>query len=347
VIVTVNVELLRRVSNAPGISGFEDAIQDIVIDNLSASCQETRRDRLGNVIGFKPAQAPVGGREPIRVMLAAHADEIGMMVKHIDPEGYIRIQAIGGLHAPSLVSQVVTIHGREAVQGVVVPDMDDPEKAPSVEEVAIDLGLPRDEVCQVVEVGDPITYAQEMVVLNDRVFMGRNFDDRIGTYCLLETMNRLGPTQVDVYAVSTVQEEVGVRGAPVAAYAIEPHIGLAIDGSLCHGPYPRSKRHTTEMGLGTGIYIMDRLTIGDPRLVRFLLDLCEQHTIPYQRDIWGGTDASAIQRTKEGALATTVGAPVRYMHSTVQLCHARDIEATVDLLTTFLEHAHEMAGDIP
>jgi len=269
-----------------------------------------------------------------------------MMVKHIDPDGYIRIQPIGGLHAPSLVSQLVTIHGRVPVHGVVVPDMDEAEKAPPLEDVAIDVGLSREAVHELVEIGDPITYGQEMVELNDKVYMGRNFDDRIGTYCLLETMNRVGPTQVDVYAVSTVQEEVGVRGAPVAAYAIEPDIGIALDGSLCHGPYPRSKRHTCEMGQGTGIYIMDRLTIGDKRLVRFLIDLCESHTIRYQRDIWGGTDASALQRTKAGALATTVGAPVRYMHSTVQLCHADDIEATIDLLTTFLEHAHELADGL-
>jgi endoglucanase len=342
----VNADLLRRISNAPGLSGFEDEIQDIATEVLRGPCDETRRDRLGNVIGVKRATLPSEGREPLRVLLAAHADEIGMMVKHIDPEGYIRIQPIGGLHAPSLVSQLVTIHGRAPVQGVVVPDMDEAEKAPALEEVAIDTGLSRDAVSALVEIGDPITYAQEMVQLNEKVFMGRNFDDRIGTYCLLETMNRLGPTEVDVYAVSTVQEEVGVRGAPVAAYAIEPHIGIAIDGSPCRNPYSIHHSRICEMGQGTGIYIMDRLTIGDRRLVRFLIDLCENHQISYQRDIWGGTDASAIQRTKAGALATTVGAPVRYMHSTVQLCHADDIEATVDLLTTFLEHAHELAEAI-
>ena len=163
------------------------------------------------------------------------------------------------------------------------------------------------------------------------------------TYTLLETMTRLGPTMVDVYAVSSVQEELGVRGMWTASYAIEPDVGIAIDGSPCRGAYPEPYK-TTEMGKGAGIYLMDRLTVGDRRLVRFLLDLCEEHEIPHQRNIGGGTDASAIQRSRAGALATTVGAPVRYMHSTVQLCHDDDVEATIKLLVTFLEHAHELIG---
>ena len=201
-------------------------------------------------------------------------------------------------------------------------------------------------VTELVEVGDPITFAQELVQINSDVYMARNFDDRLGTYCLLEAMKRLGPTQVDVYAVSTVQEELGVRGAPVAAFAIEPDIGIAIDGSLCRGAgaWPKPQERTCELGTGTGIYVMDRLTIGDRRLVKFLVELCKEHKIAFQRNIGGGTDASAIQRNKTGALATTIGAPVRYMHSTVSLCHDDDVEATIALLTTFLEHAHELLG---
>jgi putative aminopeptidase FrvX len=145
-----------------------------------------------------------------------------------------------------------------------------------------------------------------------------------------------------VYGVSTVQEEVGVRGMPVAAYDIEPDIGIALDGSLTQHAYATPHQWTCELGQGTGIYVVDRLTIGDRRLVAFLLQIGEKHGIPVQRNIGGGTDASALQRTRSGALATTIGAPVRYMHSTVQFCHDHDIEATVNLLTRFLEHAHEL-----
>jgi putative aminopeptidase FrvX len=335
----MNFELLKLVSNTPGIPGFEDAIQDVVAEALGKSCDSVKRDRMGNVIALKKAaRTPAGAKRPLRVVLAAHADEVGAMVEHINPEGYIRFQQVGRLAAAAIASQPVIVHGRKQVLGAIAPHRD---KVLEVEDLMIDVGLPYQEVCKLVEVGDAITFPHELVQINDKVVMGRNFDDRIGTYTLLETMSRVGETNVDVYAVSSVQEELGVRGMWTAAYAIEPDIGIAIDGSPCRGPYSEPNK-TTEMGRGTGIYLMDRLTIGDRRLVAFLLNLCQTHSIPHQRNIGGGTDASAIQRSRSGALATTVGAPVRYMHSTVQLCHDDDLEATIRLLTTFLEHAHEL-----
>jgi endoglucanase len=236
------------------------------------------------------------------------------------------------------------IYGRELVRGIVVPTENLDDRVPSLDEMYIDLGRTADEVREVVEIGDPITFVREFSRLNDTVVTGRNFDDRIGTYCLLEAMRSLGETQVDVYAVSTVQEEVGVRGAWPAAYAIDPDIGIAIDGSVTRGPYNLIGHGdpTSEMGKGAGIYMMDGRTIGNPRLVRFLLDLGISEGIPTQRNIGGGTDAEAIQRVRGGAMATTVGAPVRYMHTTVQLCDQNDIDATVALIRAFLEHAHEL-----
>jgi len=334
-------ELLEKVCNAPGIPGHEDAVQDLVASALKESCDEVSQDRIGNVIGLKRASGtPSSDARPLRVVLSAHADEVGMMVKHIDADGFIRFQPVGGLRAQVIVSQPVVIHGKRDVRGVVVPHSKD--KLPEMGDMLIDTGLPGEQVREAVEVGDPVTFAQEFVQLNDSVVMGRNFDDRIGTYCMLEAVRNLGPTSVDVYAVSSVQEEVGVRGMQVAAYAVEPDMGIALDGSVTWGAHIPKHERICAMGGGTGIYIMDRLTIGDRRLVRFLFDLCEQHDIPYQRNIGGGTDASAIQRSRGGALSTTVGAPVRYMHSTVQLCHEDDIEATVALLRVFLEHAHKL-----
>jgi endoglucanase len=162
---------------------------------------------------------------------------------------------------------------------------------------------------------------------------------------MLEAMRRAGPLSVDAYAVGTVQEEVGVRGMRPAAYAIEPDIALAVDGSLCHGAYGDDKEQLCALGKGTGIYLVDGLTIGPRKLVRFLFDLCKKQKISCQKNIGGGTDASALQKSRCGALATTVGAPVRYMHSTVQVCHGDDMEATIQLLAAFLEHAHEMVLD--
>lgn len=339
----VNLDLLARVSNARGIPGFEDDIQGLVKDELRGCCDAIRQDRLGNVIGLKRAsRIPEEGTRPLRVVIAAHSDEIGLMVKHISPEGFIRCTPLGGLHAPSIMSQLVTIFGREPVRGVIAPNHAMTDQVPALEDMYIDVGRPVEEVRQLVAAGDFVSFDQEFVVLNEKVVMGRNFDDRIGTFCLLEAMRGLGQIAVDAYAVSTVQEEMGVRGMPVAAYAIEPDIGVAIDGSICRGPYPNPHDPTCDVGGGAGIYLVDRLTIGDRRLVGFLLELGERFDIPVQRNIGGGTDASALQRTKTGALATTVGAPVRYMHSTVSLCHLDDIDATISLLKVFLMHAHEL-----
>jgi len=337
----MNAKLLEQVCHATGIPGFEGPIQDVVTAALEPRCDEVRRDRLGNVIGLKKATAPGAGQPPLRVALAAHADEIGMMVKHIDGDGFIRFQPLGGLNAQAIVSQLVTIHGREPVKGVVVPTRDN--NLPALQDLLIDVGLRRDKVCELIEVGNPITFAQELVQLNEQVYMGRNFDDRLGTYCLLETMNQLGSHAVDVYAVSTVQEEVGVRGMPAAAFGIQAEVGLAIDGSVTWGAHIPKHEYLCALGGGTGIYLVDNLTIGDQRLLRLLFALCDKHSIAYQKNIGGGTDASALQRTGLGALATTIGAPTRYMHSTVQLAHVDDIDATVKLLVTFLEHADELA----
>ena len=343
----MDMELFERVCNAPGVPGHEDEAQAVVMETLRASCGEVRHDRLGNVIGLKKATRPPAEGMPRKVVLAAHVDEIGMMVKHIDSNGFIRFEPMGGLNAQVIVSQRVVIHGRKPVGAVVVPDTrgDSKDKVTKVEDAFLDTGLPRDALRGLVDIGDVVTFAPGVELLNEKIYVGRNFDDRIGTYCLLEAMRRVGDTAVDAYAVSSVQEEVGLRGMRPAAYAIEPDVGIAIDGSLTWGPYAGEHECTCTLGKGTGIYIMDRLTIGDRRLVRFLFDLCERLQIPCQKNVGGGTDAAAIQQSRAGALSTTIGAPVRYMHSTVQLCHADDIEATVELLAKFIEHAHELLPD--
>jgi len=344
----MNRDLLERVCNAPGVSGFEDAAQDVVVEVLRGCCDEVSRDHLGNVIGLKKAATPPArGKRPIRVMLAAHADEIGMMVKHINDRGFIHFIQMGGLNPQVVESQRVIIHGKQPVRGVVVPKGGGKDEKPaSLDDLLIDTGLPKKDLLKLISVGDIATFEDDVSLLNGKMWVGRNFDDRIGTYCLLEAMRTIGDTGVDVYAVSTVQEEVGLRGATPAAHGCAPDIGIAIDGSMARGAYVKDQQNLCEPGKGTGIYMVDNLTIGHPRLVRYLFDMCEKHKIPYQRNIGGGTDAKAIQQSRAGVIATTIGAPVRYMHSTVQLCHADDMDATVKLLVTFLERAHKFMASL-
>lgn len=347
------IDLLERLCNTPGVSGFEGAVQDLVARELAPFVDEVWRDRMGNVIALKRARRVSGDGpgEPVRKLLySAHADEIGMMVSHIDARGFLRFRAIGGLDARTLPSQRVIVHATKAepleLKGVIAPQAGwlgtpaDRERVFPINELYIDLGRPAERVSELVEVGDVVTFASRFERLNDDMVMGSNFDDRIGVYCLIEAMRRLDAPDVDVYAVSSVQEEVGVRGIPTAANAIAPDIGVAIDGSLpSDTPYAKPEEHQCALGEGTGIYLVDNRTIGSPALVRGLIDTCRRHGIPYQRNLGGGTDASEIQRRGLGALATTIGAPTRYMHSTVQLCHLADIEATIALLATFATEA--------
>jgi endoglucanase len=344
----MDMKLFERICNTPGVSGFEDDAQDVVAEALRSSCDEVSRDRMGNVIGLKKATCPPkGGKRPLRAILAAHVDEIGAMVKHIDDKGFIRFIQVGGLSVVSIISQRVVIHGKKPVRGVVVPDMrpESKDKVPTLEDLRIDTGLSGEAVRELVDIGDIVTFDIPVERLNDKVYVGRNFDNRLGVYCMIEAMRRVGKTRVDVYAVSTVQEEVGLRGIPAAAFAIEPDVGLAIDGSYCWGAYGDEHQKNTALGKGTGIYIIDALTIGNRRLVSFLYDICSKAKIPFQKNIGGGTDASGIQKSRAGVPVTTVGAPTRYMHSTVQLCHDDDVEATIALLAAFLEHAHEFVAD--
>jgi endoglucanase len=345
------MDLLRKLSDAPGVSGFEDEVQKIVWDELAPYVDEIRRDRMGNVIGLKRARDR-SGRVP-KLVYAAHVDEIGLMVSHIDDHGFVRFRVVGGFDPRTLVSQRVVVHGTRAgavrLNGVIAPQTgwllsdEDRKRVFPVEELYIDLGRSAADVRSQVHIGDIVTLGARFEELSDDVVVGRNFDDRVGVYSLLEAMKRIEDPKVDVYAVSSVQEEVGVRGMPVAAHAIAADIGVAIDGSLASDvPYARSEQRQAILGEGTGIYLIDNRTIGSPRLVRFLLELGERRGIPVQRNLGGGTDASEIQRNGLGALATTIGAPTRYMHSTVQLCHRIDLEATTALLAAFAEEAHTL-----
>lgn len=345
-----DLDFLERLSNVSGVCGHEDTAQDLVEAELAGCCDEVWRDAMGNLFGLKKATARPAVGDPPSVMFAGHVDEIGLIVTHVDDEGFIRFAPVGGLSSQYLISQRVIVHGTEPVSGVIPPKyqglMSDEEKKKvlPLEDLYIDTGLPGEEVRAKVTIGDIVSIDSDFRLLNPKVVLGRNFDDRLGVYSMVQAMKALGETHADVYAVSTVQEEVGVRGAHTAAYAVDPDYGVAIDGSITWDvPHAPAHQKHCSLGEGTGIYIMDRLTIGSPKLVSFLIHLCERNGIAYQRNVGGGTDASAMQRAKGGALSTTIGAPTRYMHSSVQLAHVDDLLATSALLKTFAEHAHELA----
>lgn len=344
----MNSSLLKRIGDAPGVSGFENSVQELIAQELMACCDDVWRDHMGTVFALKRAKGwqKSNGHRPLRMMLTAHADEIGFMVKHINANGYVHFIPVGGINAACVQSQRVLIHGRERVRGIIAPKLQNDGPQPKVDELLIDTGLSKSELEKLITPGDIITYDSDTSVLNGKVWVGRNFDNRIGSYCLVEAMRQVGETAVDVYAVSSVQEEVGLRGARPAAFAVAPDIGIAIDGSMARMAYVPEHMYLCEPGQGTGIYVNDNLTIGHPGLVRAMIDLCAERGIRCQRNIGGGTDAAAMQQSRSGVIATTIGAPVRYMHSTTQVCHADDMDATVDLLVAMMQTADKQYDKI-
>ena len=340
----MNVDLLKRLCETPGISGREDQIREVVRAELQPLVDEVRVDVMGNLVGVKRGS---GGP---RLMVAAHTDEIGFFVKHIDDDGFLRLQPVGGFDARVLLAQRVLVHGfagqtlRGAVQLATKPIhllAADEAKPPKVEQLFVDLGLPGDRVKSLVEVGDMVTLDRTLEPVGDCV-MSKSLDDRLGVYVMIEAARALGSSKADVYFVATSQEEVGLRGAQTSAFEIEPQIGVALDVTLA-GDFPGgpADQRVTKLGNGVALKVMDSSHISHPKVLRHMRDLAEQHGIKYQLEILprGGTDAGAMQRTQRGVPAITLSIPTRYVHTVNELANTGDIDGCVALLTRYLEDA--------
>ena len=334
--------LLKELTETPGIPGWEDRVRARVLEAVKPLVYEVRTDALGNVIAHRRGRGP-------RVMLAAHMDEIGFYVRHVDARGFLRLQPAGGFDARNLFARQVVVHAREGdLVGVLNPGgrpvhLSTPEerkKVPEIREFFVDLGLPADEVKARVRVGDPVTLRQETLDLG-RVLTGKAMDDRASVFLLIEALKALaGKTPAyDVYAVFTTQEEVGLRGAVTSAYGVEPEIGIALDVTLAvDTPGAPEEEAVTRLGEGVGIKVMDGASISDRRLVTSFVDLAEKKKIPYQMEVLplGGTDAGAIQRARAGVPAITLSIPTRYIHTVTETVHKADLEAGVNLLVAYL-----------
>ena len=340
----MNIDLLKRLCQTPGIAGREDLVRAVVVEELRPLVDELRVDVLGNVVGTKRG---TGGP---RVMIAAHLDEIGFFVKHIDDDGFLRLQPVGGFDARVLVAQRVLVHGYagESLRGVVQPaakpiHLLDPNdaKPPKIEELFVDLGLPNDAVRAKVEVGDMVTLDRTTEQVGETV-VSKALDDRLGVYVMIEAVRAMQGTAAEILAVATTQEEVGLRGAETAGYALEPDIAIALDVTLA-ADYPGGPKDqaVTRLGSGVALKVMDSSQLSHPKLLRHLRDIAEANGIPYQLEILprGGTDAGAIQRARGGVAATTISLPSRYVHTVNEMANVHDIDAGVTLLARYLEEA--------
>ncbi len=345
----MNFELLKRICECPGIPSREDAIRKLVAAEIKPLVDTLEADSMGNLIGFKK-----GASDGPRVMVAAHMDEIGFMVKHIDDKGFIRLLPVGGWDPRVMVAQRVLVQTRagESLRGTLTTSTkpahlltaEEAGKSPKIEDCFVDLGLSGEKVKALVEPGDMVTMDRTAERVGDMV-VSKTLDNRVSVFILIEALRRLqGKTlKANLLPVITSQEEVGLRGAQTAAYALKPDIGIALDITLALDiPGMPEAEQVTRLGAGTAIKISDSSLICHPKLVRHFRDIAEAKGIPYQLEILprGGTDAGGIQRSRGGVPSFTLSIPTRYVHTVNEMAHLEDIEATIALMTAYLEEAH-------
>jgi endoglucanase len=330
--------LLEQLSNARGVSGNETEVRDILIDAIKSRVDDYRVDVLGNLIAHKKAKG-ARNKTNLRVMLAAHMDEVGLMIVYIETNGYLRFRPVGGIDPRVLLSKVVLI-GKDKVPGVIgvkpihLLKQKEREQVLDVESLTIDIGAKsREEAERWVKLGDYATFATTFGEMGDGILKGKALDDRVGCATLAEILKHDYP--FDVYGVFTAQEEVGARGARTAAYAIEPHFAFALEGTVCDdSPKTKDISPVTRVGGGPAITFMDNSMISDRRLVDLLIETAKENRLPYQfkAAVAGGTDAGRIHITKEGVPSVAVAVPVRYIHSPVSLLSRQDFENTNALM---------------
>ena len=338
----MDIELLGKLIDAVGVSGYEDEVAELVRSEMEKYADTVEIDTLGNVIGLKK------GKGDGKIMIAAHMDEIGFVVSHIDKKGFIFISPVGGINVKTLISRRVLVHGDKrypGIMGSIPPHAGKKEKEKdkerSIEEIFIDIGArTKEEVLKKgIEIGSIVTYDEPLRNLSGKRYTSKTMDDRIGVFVLIETLKRV-KSPYDIYFVATVQEEVGLRGARVSGYRISPDLAIAIDVTLAMDlPEVKDHKKITELGKGPAVTVMDRSVIGHRKLNALLEETARENTISCQRNILrrGGTDAGAIHLTKEGVISTTVSIPTRFVHSTTECVDMGDVEGAVILLTKTLE----------
>lgn len=333
-------KFLELLCNSNGVSGYEDNLKNIIIDNFKTYCDDIEVDKLGNIIGFKKGASAENNP---KIMLAAHMDEIGLMVKDIEENGFLRFTNIGGIDPRTILGQEVIVHGKKDLFGVIgskpphLQDEEERDKAITIEDMIIDVGFPKDKLEKFISVGDTITINRRLLNLKNDRMAGKALDDRAGIVSLLECLKELHKTnhEPDVYVVATVQEEVGMAGAFTSSYKINPDIGIAVDVGF--GTTPElNNSNSIELGKGAGITLGGNI---HPTLREKLICIANEYNISHQLEITPGatgTDARAMQITREGIPSLVISIPLRYMHTSVEVVDIVDIKNTGKLLAFFI-----------
>lgn len=334
----INLDLLRTLCLTPGAPGDEKRIRAFVESQIGPYVDHMEIDPMGNLIAFKK------GRTDKKALAAAHLDEISFMITHIDKDGFGRFHTLGGFDPKTLTAQRVVVHGKKDLIGVLgskpihIMSAEERNKAPKVSDYFIDFGMGQDAVKKWVAPGDFVTRERDLVEIGECVTT-KSLDNRVSVFILIEALKRLETPATDFYAVFSVQEEVGLRGATTATRKIAPDFGFGLDVTIANDvPGAQEHEKITELGKGTAIKVMDNSVIADTRMVRFMEHVARESDIPYQKEILtgGGTDTAAIQRSAEGAIVGCISIPSRHIHSVVEMCHKADIEHSIQLLVDCL-----------
>ncbi|MFP4590261.1 MAG: M42 family metallopeptidase [Halobacteriales archaeon] len=336
----LRLELLERLTEARGVPGYEDEVRAIVRDELAAVADRVSTDAMGNVVGT------VEGSGDFEVLVAAHMDEIGFMVREVDEDGFARIDALGGWDPRILKSQRVTVHADEedlvGVIGSMPPhllDDDEAADAPELDDIYVDLGMDGEEAAERVGPGDLVTLDQTTVRMGELV-TGKALDDRSCVFAMLEAAARIEDPPSTIHFAATVQEEVGLRGARALGADVDPDLAIALDVTIADDvPDAGANATVTELGEGTAIKLKDASVITSPKVHRRIRALADDRDIPYQLEVLpsGGTDTAAFQVVGGATPVGAISIPTRYLHTATEAAHLGDVEATVDLLVALLQ----------
>jgi len=325
--------LLKELTQAFGVSGYEKEIREVIKSAVKDYADEITVDAIGNLIVLKKGT----GENKKKIMAAAHMDEIGFQVMKIEDKGFIKVRGLGGI--PVGVSVMNRVKFRNGTMGVFSSTVKIDEIKNDIKKLYIDIGAQsKEEAEKYVKVGDVACYDGEYVELKENNVIAKALDDRIGCYIAIEALKKLNNPYNDVYFVFTVQEEVGLRGATVAAERVKPDLGIALDVTVAFD-YPNSGEGSNTLGGGAAIKISDGSVLCDEYLVDEMIKCAEENSIKYQRDIIdaGGTDAGAINRSYFGVKASGISVATRYVHGPNCFVNMKDTEACVELLSKYVD----------
>jgi len=322
--------LIQKLTETFSPSGSEAVIRQVILKEIKPFADEIRVDALGNLIVRKGSRRKNGKR----IMLAAHMDEIGLMVTHVDENGFIRFTGLGGVHPVALTGGRVRF--LDGQRGIIGTDrLLEPSHTPTLEQCFIDIGATSPRDCPI-KVGDVCAFERPFLDLGRRL-VAKSMDDRIGCAVLIETLRRLKSSPYELCFVFTTQEEVGTRGATTSAFGLDPDLGLAVDVTAT-GDTPRGSKMEVALGDGPAVKVKDAGMLSDPRIVEWMIHTADRVGLPYQREVLvgGSTDARAIQLARSGIPVGCLSIPCRYIHSPSEMVDFEDVQNSVKLLVDLL-----------